>query len=77
MLSALVATHLHDGPPWFVVPFFWLVPLTVGLLLWRFGPWRRSPSADARARLATRYADGEIDEAEYRRRLDVLGGPGR
>jgi putative membrane protein len=78
MLSTLLATHHWDGPPWFVFPLFWLVPLTIGLLLWRFGPWRRrAPFVDPRTHLATRYANGDIDESEYHRRLDVLEGRAR
>jgi uncharacterized membrane protein len=32
---------------------------------------------DARTTLATRYANGDIDEAEYHRRLGVLEGRDR
>ncbi len=63
-------------------PFFFLIPLAFAFLFFRFGPGRygrfhRSASFDARSALATRYAQGEIDEDEYRRRLDVLEESGR
>lgn len=73
---------------WFVPVIFWVLLLAtiVTLVLVRrrrhgwppygppgFGPW----GADAAARsaegvLAERFARGEIDEAEYRARLEVL-----
>jgi putative membrane protein len=77
MLSTLANHHNDWGPgPW-LFPFIWLIPLTIGLLIWRFGrPWR-SPSYEARSALAARYARGEIDEDEYRQRLTVLEEKGR
>jgi putative membrane protein len=76
MLATLIATHHygHDGPgwgfPWFLL--FWLVLLTVGFVVWRMTAGRRSAVHEATSALANRYARGEIDEAEYRQRLDVL-----
>jgi putative membrane protein len=85
-LSGLVA---HAGcagwgpGPWLLVfPLFWL--LLIGFLVFAFarrrawGPpaWSGRPYAapDPMSVLAERYARGDIDEAEYRRRLDVLRG---
>ena len=59
-----------------------------GLLIWavvalvRGGDARTEPRADPRDILASRLATGDIDEDEYRRRLDALrraaqDGPGR
>jgi putative membrane protein len=79
MFTTIIATHhgWGGGPgPW-LFPLFWLVPLTIGLVVWRFGRPHRSPSFEARSALATRYARGEVDDAEYRRRLEVLEGAGR
>ncbi|MCL1869029.1 MAG: SHOCT domain-containing protein [Promicromonosporaceae bacterium] len=71
------------GPGWWIVfPIFWgLVWLTVIFLLVRRGrrmwaaggpPWARGTGPDPVSVLGERYARGEIDEAEYRRRLAVL-----
>lgn len=71
---------------WFVFPLLWfLLVATVVVLVARrarrgwgpggaggYGPpWAR-PNASAVAILGERYARGEIDEAEYRARLEVL-----
>jgi putative membrane protein len=40
----------------------------------RRAPVPPAPADDPRRILAERYARGEIDEAEYRQRLNVLGG---
>lgn len=61
---------------------FWGVLIGAGVLAYR---WLRrdEPAGEAQPRLATftarrllaeRYARGEIDEEEYRRRLSTLGG---
>lgn len=56
---------------------FWL-PVLVGLI-WALtrmyrerGDGRGSGDASAEERLRRRFAEGEIDEEEFRRRLDVL-----
>ncbi len=65
---------------WFF-PFFWL--LFIGLFFFAFRFWgcgwgwrgrfsRRDLHEDADEILRTRFARGEIDEAEYRRLRDVL-----
>ena len=77
LATALVATHFA-GPWgfgwWFLlIPLFWI--LLFALIFGIFGRrWRRrnSPSRQAEVTLAERYAKGDIDETEYRARLEVL-----
>ncbi|MGA7205117.1 MAG: SHOCT domain-containing protein [Specibacter sp.] len=64
------------GGPWFLIsPLFWLV--LIGLFIF-LGPrrWRRNhqwhQNQGAESVLRERYARGEIDETEYRARLEVL-----
>ncbi|WP_028050011.1 SHOCT domain-containing protein [Cellulomonas sp. URHD0024] len=73
------------GPgPWFLfIPFFWLGVIALCIVFggrrrrayWAenggWGPQGRGTQS-ARAVLAERYARGELDEAEYRARLEVL-----
>ena len=67
------------GPPWpgfFLGPLLFLTLAGIGLYL----AWRRRPAGAAGAAgiVAERYARGEIDETEYRRRLTELRAkPGR
>ncbi|MEV0784504.1 SHOCT domain-containing protein [Streptomyces sp. NPDC050423] len=78
---------LHGGPgPWiFLFPLVWAaVVITVVTVLrrtvWRGrrGPWQGPPMQGGPAEpspitmLGRRFADGEIDEDEYWRRLSVL-----
>ena len=76
------------GPGWFLllIPLFWI--LVIGIFFAIFGRrWRRNWSergaaqqqwhagADSRSAektLAERFAQGDIDEVEYRARLEVL-----
>lgn len=53
---------------------FWGAIIWVIVYLVRGGTrnWNRQGSRDAEQVLASRYAAGEIDEDEYRRRLTVL-----
>ncbi len=65
------------GPPFpFVLfPLFWLAVLAVIVALLVTGRRRRERTAGRRAGerlLAERYADGSIDEEEYRTRRAVL-----
>lgn len=78
------ATPWAYGPgvgffPFFVlVPLFWILLLVVLLLVigrgrrrWiAEGGWHQGRSAEAT--LAERFANGDIDEVEYRARLEVL-----
>jgi putative membrane protein len=61
---------------WLLIPLFWI---TVFVLLFVFvgrrfrrggGPWQMHGSPEQT--LGDRYAKGEIDEQEYRTRLEVL-----
>ena len=69
----------------FLIPLFWIgiIVLIVALASrgWRrramaggYGPWghHHSPARSAEASLAERFAQGDIDEKEYRARLEVL-----
>ncbi|MGH3653178.1 SHOCT domain-containing protein [Glutamicibacter sp.] len=71
ILSALPA-HYGHGPGWFIlIPIFWI--LLIGLIIFaaRRRHWQQAP-AGAESVLRERYARGEIDETEYRQRLEVL-----
>lgn len=70
-----------------LVPLFWLTLLVVLVVLFAvFGRrWRRerfqhpgwsAPTRSAEATVAERYAQGDIDEKEFRARLDVLRANG-
>ena len=64
--------------PWFLLlPLFWI--LVIGLLIFfARRTWRRNHEWDTarggESVLRERYARGEIDETEYRQRLEVLRG---
>lgn len=78
-IASLAATHWHDGrgwdgPPW---PAFFLVPLLLAAMfivgVWYQRGRRPTGAVDI---VAERYASGEIDETEYRRRVSELRGKG-
>ncbi len=84
-LTALAATPWAYGPgpgPFFLlVPLFWLAVIVVLALLFRRGARRRwaeyggpaaGPHRSPEATLSERFATGQIDEVEYRSRLEVL-----
>jgi len=85
-LAATAAFHPFGGGfPWIlaiIVPLFWigvivLVAVLAGRRWRRFGgpdgPWAIAHGPrSAESTLADRYARGEIDEQEYRARLEVL-----
>jgi putative membrane protein len=65
----------HGGGPWFLLfPLVWiLVALVVFLIVSRRRRhWARTGPGSARSTLAQRFAKGEIEEDEYRARLEVL-----
>ncbi len=68
---ALDHWHDHDGA-WF--PFFPLVVIAIWIvvILSFRRRWRHAPRHSGQAVLAERYARGEIDEVEYRKRQEVL-----
>lgn len=85
--AATTAAHWGPGPGfgwWLLIPFFWI--LLFGLLFAFVGRrWRRGMAGPgwgyggphgggraAEATLAERFANGDIDEVEYRARLEVL-----
>ncbi|MET0932815.1 MAG: hypothetical protein ABWX56_03815 [Mycetocola sp.] len=82
--AAGLAMHPGWGPGfgwWFlVIPLFWI--LVFALLFAFLGRrWRRSappwaavntPGRSAESTLAERFAQGDIDEVEYRARLEVI-----
>lgn len=75
--SSAFLADAHWGPPgwWFVFPLLWF--LFFAFLVWTFAFRRRRwPCGDGlrsgEARLAERYAAGDIDETEFRHRRDVL-----
>jgi len=75
-------------PFFFIIPIFWILVIGLIIFLvtrrrrsyWHahgpygpgapYGPW--SPSSNAESTLAERFAQGDIDEVEYRKRLEVL-----
>ncbi|WP_077490353.1 SHOCT domain-containing protein [Sinomonas mesophila] len=87
MTAALIAAQTaadYTGPwagawagPWFLlIPLFWILVLILFFALARRFWWGRHASemqgAGAESVLRERYARGEIDETEYRQRLEVL-----
>jgi putative membrane protein len=84
--AAPVVMHGGFGFFFFLIPLFWILVfiLVFGLIGRRFrrrawnhgwghgpGSWMQ-PSRNAEATLAERFANGDIDEKEYRARLEVL-----
>lgn|SRR5690349_10410062 len=88
LATTLVATHFAGpwGFGWWflLIPLFWI--LIFALLFaffgrrWRraaadggYGPYGRvAPARQAESTLAERFAKGDIDETEYRARLEVI-----
>jgi putative membrane protein len=86
-LAAAVVHPFGHGFGWlfFLIPLFWIGVLVLIFALagrrWRrygwgpgsYGPWAAAQSArSAESTLAERFAQGDIDEKEYRARLEVL-----
>lgn len=83
MLTTAATLAAHAGPwaaggfPWLalVIPLFWIAFFIVIAILIRRGVMRRPylhGAASAEQVLGTRFANGDIDEQEYRARLEVL-----
>lgn len=88
LATALVATHFAGpvGFGWWflLIPLFWILVIAALFAIfgrrWRraaaeggYGPHARlSPARQAEATLAERFAKGDIDETEYRARLEVI-----
>lgn len=84
--TAFVGHPGFGGPGWlfFLIPLFWIAVVvvlfaTLGRRLrhraWAhgYGPWGQMHGArSAEATLAERFAQGDIEEVEYRARLEVL-----
>ena len=87
MFFPLAAAPWHQGPgfgfgfPFFLAPLVWL--LVIGLVIFFVARRRRrfwaenggpswAPHRSAESTLSDRFANGEIDEVEYRSRLEVL-----
>ena len=74
---AMYGPYPGFSPLFLLIPLFWLlvILLVVGLVGRR---WRRTggpgwgPAASGESVLAERFARGDIDEVEYRARLEVL-----
>lgn len=63
----------HEGGWWALLPLFWFVVIFGVIFVLRRGCRRRYHSGRAgESALGERFARGEIDEREYRERLDVL-----
>jgi len=65
-----------NGPWWLLFPLFWLIVVgTIASLVLRAKRHSRSTPLDkALEILASRFARGEIDAAEYRERMDDIRG---
>ena len=80
LLTSPVLSRYGDGPgwgygpgPWFLLfpLLFWTTVIVLFFVGRRRGWWR---GRHGEGTLADAFARGEIDEAEYRARLDVLRG---
>lgn len=78
-LSAAVPAHMWGpgyGSGWFVlIPIFWILLIGCFIFFSRRMFWRHRMQGDphsAEGVLRERFARGEIDETEYRQRLEVL-----
>lgn len=78
MLTELMTTH-HDwdgpGPWWPIFPLLWFALLIAGAVFFthlRRRGWERRGTCTGEAKLAERFAAGEIDAADYRERLAIL-----
>jgi putative membrane protein len=76
-MAARAAEHGGWGGPWWLLfPILWIALLAtvIWLVVRRREPPSGTPVDRAVDILAARYARGEIDTDEYRRRLDEIKG---
>ena len=87
-LSAVAFHPWHGGFLFFLIPLFWILLIVALFAIfgrrrraawghyghgYGYGPWAQAQAArGAESTLAERYAQGDIDEKEYRARLEVL-----
>ena len=83
VLAAHVGPWAAFGPWFLLIPLLWILLFVLIFVLvgrrWRRG-WayeggsggRMSPARSAEVTLAERFARGDIDEVEYRARLEVI-----
>jgi putative membrane protein len=83
-LAAHAGGGWGGGPGWFFlfIPLFWIAVIVLVALAARrfrraelaggYGPPWAQPARAAESTLAERFAQGDIDEKEYRARLEVL-----
>lgn len=73
-LAPLADCWHHGGGGWFLFPLFWIAVILLVLFLVRRG--RHHHHQSAAEVLEGRFARGEIDDDEFRRRRSVLGDEG-
>jgi len=82
LATAAAAAHWVGPGPFFpfffVIPLFWIAVIVVLAIVFSrrrramWGYWHEQGASSAEQTLAQRYANGDIDEQEYRARLEVL-----
>lgn len=76
LASMVLGTHDHwsghGGPWWPIFPILWIAVIFGFIFFLRRGCGKRYHRSSGESVLGERYARGEIDEREYRERLDVL-----
>lgn len=84
MTQLLASDHWgHGAGWWFLAPLFWISVWILIIVLVKSFFWRRRGhwshhyhgADNPFSILSGRYARGEIDEQEYRQRLEVLKNP--
>ncbi|HXD27817.1 MAG TPA: hypothetical protein VN621_03560 [Arthrobacter sp.] len=76
-IAAHPAAWGHPGFGWWIIfPLFWIALIVLFIVGRRRGYVHHERRA-AETVLRERYARGEVDETEFRQRLEVLRGTGR
>lgn len=76
MYALPIAEDGHWPGPWFLlIPLAWAAVVFLVVVTLRRTAWRRHWGDSPLAVLGRRYAQGEIDEEEYRARREVLTQP--